>query len=133
MSDGGFPKRKELNMRRRGIGVVCTLVAAVALAGVVQAHMKVEKTEPAEGSTLNAPPPHIQVFLTEKPDRKVTKVELVGASGKVTLGPADMMGDKTLMAAITGKMPDGKYTVNWQTAGDDGHVQKGSFAFTLKH
>ena len=120
-------------MRRRGIGVVFTLVAAVALAAVVQAHMKIEKTEPAEGSTLSTPPPHLQFILSEKPDLKVTKVELVGTAGKVTLGPAHMMGEKTLMAAITGKMADGKYTVNWQTAGDDGHVQKGSFAFTVKH
>ena len=44
-----------------------------------------------------------------------------------------MMGEKTLMAPVTGKMADGKYTVNWQTAGDDGHVQKGTFAFNVKH
>jgi methionine-rich copper-binding protein CopC len=29
-------------------------------------------------------------------------------------------------------MADGRYTVNWQTAGDDGHLQKGTFAFTVK-
>ena len=75
----------------------------------------------------------MQLFLTEKPDLKVTKVELVSASGKIALGPAHMMGEKTLMAAITGKMADGKYTVNWQTAGNDGHLQKGTFAFTVKH
>jgi hypothetical protein len=95
--------------------------------------MKVEKTEPANGATLTTPPPHVQLWLTQKPDMKVTKVELSGPSGKVTLGPAHTMSEKTLMAAVTGKMADGKYTVNWQTAGDDGHVQKGSFAFTVKH
>ena len=41
------------------------------------------------------------------------------------------MGEKTIMAAITGTMVDGKYAVDWQTAGDDGHVQKGAFTFTL--
>jgi methionine-rich copper-binding protein CopC len=120
-------------MSRRNIAFVSTLVAALAVVAVVRAHMKVEKTEPASGATLSAPPPHVQLFLTEKPDLKVTKVELVGASGKVELGPAHMMGEKALMAAITGKMPDGKYTVNWQTAGKDGHVQKGTFAFIVKH
>src|SRR5262245_2747764 len=120
-------------MSRRIIGFVSTLAAAFAVVAVLHAHMKVEKTEPAAGATLTAPPPHVQLFLSEKPDLKVTKVELVGASGKVELGPAHMMGDKALMTPINGKMADGKYTVNWQTAGDDGHVQKGTFAFTVKH
>jgi methionine-rich copper-binding protein CopC len=43
------------------------------------------------------------------------------------------MGKNNVMAPIVGKMADGKYTVSWQTAGDDGHVQKGTFSFTLKH
>lgn len=114
-------------------GLTAIFLVSVALSVVLQAHMKVEKTEPANGASLNAPPPHVQLWLTEKPDLKVTKLELEGVSGKIELGPAHMMGDKTLMAAVTGKMADGKYTVNWQTAGNDGHVQKGTFAFTLKH
>jgi copper resistance protein C len=119
-------------MNRQNIGLASAFVVGVALVAVLQAHMKVEKTEPADGATLGAAPPHVQLILSEKPDLKVTKLELAGASGKVTLGPAHMMGDKALMAAVTGKMAPGKYTVNWQTAGDDGHVQKGSFAFTVK-
>jgi methionine-rich copper-binding protein CopC len=110
-----------------------TVALAIALVAVAHAHMKVEKTDPAEGATLSAPPPHVQLFLTQKPDLKVTKIELAGAGGKVALGPAHMMGEKTVMAAVSGKMADGKYTVSWQTAGDDGHVQKGTFAFTVKH
>ena len=119
-------------MNRQILGIASALVVAVAFAVVLQAHMKVEKTEPADGATLAAAPTAVQLFLTEKPDLKVTKLELSGASGKVTLGPAHMMGEKTLMAAVTGKMAQGKYTVNWQTAGNDGHVQKGSFAFSVK-
>ena len=119
-------------MNRQILGFASALVVAVAFAAVLHAHMKVEKTEPADGATVSAAPAAVQLFLTEKPDLKVTKVEMSGASGKETLGPAHMMGDKTLMAAVTGKMVPGKYTVNWQTAGNDGHVQKGSFAFSLK-
>jgi hypothetical protein len=119
-------------MNRKVVGLAFALVG-IALAAVLQAHMKVEKTEPANGATLSAPPPHVQLWLTQKPDMTVTKLELIGASGKVTLGPAHVMSEKTVMAAVTGKMGDGKYTVNWQTAGDDGHVQKGTLAFTIKH
>ena len=120
-------------MKKLFTAVPALAVAVGALSVVLVAHMKVEKTEPANGATLTTAPPHVQLWLTEKPDLKVTKVELSGPSGKVTLGPAHTMSEKTLMAAVTGKMPDGKYTVSWQTAGNDGHVQKGSFAFTVKH
>jgi methionine-rich copper-binding protein CopC len=105
---------------------------AITFVAIVQAHLKVEKMEPTDGAELSAPPASIQLFLTERPDLKVTKIELVGASGDVELGPAHMMGEKTVMAVVTGKMADGKYTVNWQTAGDDGHLQKGTFAFMVK-
>ena len=40
--------------------------------------------------------------------------------------------DKSLMAVVNGDMPDGVYTVSWQAAGKDGHIQKGEFTFTVK-
>jgi len=30
-----------------------------------------------------------------------------------------------------GKLPAGEYTVSWQTAGDDSHISKGEFSFTV--
>ena len=41
------------------------------------------------------------------------------------------MGEKDLMARVSGRMPDGAYTARWQTAGDDGHVLKGEWTFTI--
>ena len=29
-------------------------------------------------------------------------------------------------------LADGDYVVKWQTSGDDGHIQKGEYKFTLK-
>lgn len=108
--------------------VFVAILAAVAL---LQAHAHVEKTEPAANSTITTAPTSVQMWFNEAPDLKVTKVELAGASGKVELGPAHSMGKNNVMAPIVGKMANGKYTVNWQTAGDDGHVEKGTFTFTL--
>jgi len=119
-------------MNRKTFFVGLAILALLwPLATFVQAHMKIEKTQPADGTTVSAAPTSIQLFVTEKPDLAVTKVGLSGPSGKVELGPAHAMGEKTIMAAITGTMVDGKYAVDWQTAGDDGHVQKGAFTFTL--
>lgn len=106
-------------------------VATVAVTTLVQAHTHLEKSEPADGATLTAAPAAVQLFFNEKPDLKVSKVEVTGPSGKVALGPAHSMAEKDLMAAITGTLANGKYTVSWQAAGKDGHVAKGEFSFTL--
>jgi methionine-rich copper-binding protein CopC len=37
-----------------------------------------------------------------------------------------------LTAGVTGTIADGTYTVAWQAAGDDGHLVKGTFTFTVK-
>ncbi len=114
-------------------GVVTTVVlCALVLSVIVQAHAKLEKSEPAKNATVTAPPPHLQLWFNEKPDVKTSKIELRSASGPVKLGPVHSMDAKTLMAVVSGDMPDGSYTVSWQTAGDDGHVLKGEFTFSLK-
>ncbi|HWW86736.1 MAG TPA: copper resistance CopC family protein [Vicinamibacterales bacterium] len=107
-------------------------LAVVALTALVQAHTKLEKSEPRAGAVVTAAPGQIQLWFNEKLDAAVSKIDLTSPSGKVDLGPAHAMADKSLMAAITGKLGDGTYTVGWQTAGDDGHVVKGDFTFTVK-
>jgi methionine-rich copper-binding protein CopC len=111
------------------------IAAAAALmlgaSALVQAHAKLEKTEPADKATVTAAPPHVQVFFSEAPDVAVSKLEIKGPSDKVKLVKAHVM-DKSLMANVEGEMTDGVYTVLWSTAGDDGHPQKGEFTFTLK-
>jgi len=112
--------------------VVLAVVAALALSVCVQAHTKLEKSVPEAGATLTAAPSAIMLYFNEAPDLKVSKVEVTGPSGKVELGPAHSMADKDIMAAIKGTLGNGKYTVAWQAAGTDGHVQKGEFSFTVQ-
>ncbi len=119
------------NLWRAG-GVATVMFCALVLSVIVQAHAKLEKSEPADKATLSAPPPHLQLWFNEKPDVKTSKIELRGTSGPVKLGPVHSMDAKTLMAVVSGDMPDGSYTASWQTAGNDGHVLKGEFTFSLK-
>ena len=40
---------------------------------------------------------------------------------------------QVLMGMVKDKdLADGDYVVKWQTSGDDGHIQKGEYKFTLK-
>ena len=103
----------------------------IMLGSITFAHMNLEKTEPAHDTTLSSQPQHLQMWFTQEPDLAVTKVELKGQDGIIELGEVHLMDEKTLMAMIIGDMADGTYTVNWQTAGDDGHIQKGEFVFKI--
>jgi methionine-rich copper-binding protein CopC len=119
-----------VNTQRMGRAFLAISMAATLMT-MVQAHAKLEKSEPADKSTLAAPPAHVQLWFDDDLDVKASKIALKGTAGPVKLGPVHLMGDKTMMADITGAMADGKYTIDWQTAGDDGHVSKGVIAFTV--
>jgi methionine-rich copper-binding protein CopC len=113
------------------------LVSAAALialisSGVVTvfAHMKAEKMEPAADATV-ASVAQVQVWFTQAPDPKVSKLELTGPAGAVTLS-GFKVAEKSIVATVTGTLADGRYTARWQAAGDDGHVQKGEYGFTVK-
>lgn len=116
----------------RGLKSLLTVAGlCLCLSAALSAHMKVEKTEPAADAVVSAPAPHVQVFFSDAPDLAMSKVEIKGPSPKTTLTALHTMGN-SLMAMVQGDMPDGAYTVSWQTAGPDGHVQKGDFTFTVK-
>ena len=120
-----------MNLKKSNVmlGIVAGLLLGVS--AFVQAHAKLEKTEPATNSTIQTAPKTVQLFFNEALDVAVTKLEIKGPSDKVKLVGTHSMG-KSLMANVEGAMTDGVYTVLWSTAGDDGHPQKGEFKFTLK-
>ena len=116
---------------RSAIGAVATVAFVLGGSALIDAHMKVDKSEPAANAVVTAPQPHVQVFFNEAPDVKVSKLEIKGPSEKTRLTQMHV-ADKSLMAMVEGDMPDGSYSVTWQSAGPDGHIQKGDFTFTVK-
>jgi methionine-rich copper-binding protein CopC len=111
--------------------LIALLLAAGVFATLALAHNKLVKTEPADGAVLKTSPAHIEVSFAEKPDAALSKIALKGPAGAVALGPSRGVG-KSLVADIRGALADGKYTVAWQTSGDDGHVSKGEFGFSVR-
>lgn len=109
------------------------LAVFVALSGVaVLAHMKATKMEPAADSSVTTAPARIQVWFTQAPDAAVSKLELAGPAGAVKLTGFKVTGEKSIVATVEGALPDARYLVRWQSAGTDGHVQKGEYAFSVK-
>ena len=105
------------------------VVAAVATAA---AHMAVQRTMPEADAVLSEPPRHIQMWFTQSPDPAISRLTLEGAGGAVELGETEVRDDRSLMAALPARLGAGAYTVRWRTAGDDGHTQRGEFAFTVR-
>lgn len=119
-------------MRVRRSLLMCLWLFTAAAGTTVLAHMKATKFEPAADSTVTASPARVQVWFTQAPDPKLSKLELTGPAGAVTLKDTQVTTEKSVVATVEGALPDGRYTARWQSAGDDGHVQRGEFAFTVK-
>lgn len=109
----------------------CLALVVVAVA-VASAHMAVQKTMPEADAVLSESPHHIRIWFTQSPDPAISRLTLEGAGGAVDLGDTQVQDDKSLMAMLPSQLAAGAYTVQWRTAGDDGHTQRGDFAFTVR-
>ncbi len=116
--------------RRFALLLTATVLLFAAVAAF--AHLKVENTSPENGAVVDKPVRSLRVWFNQEPDVSLSKIELEGPKGPLAVEGLHTMGDKDLMARVSGAMPDGEYTAKWQTAGDDGHVQKGEWTFTVK-
>ena len=105
------------------------VVLAVATA---MAHLAATKTMPDADAVLTESPQRIQVWFTQDPDPAVSQLTLEGPAGEVELGDTTGADEKSLMATVPQALAPGGYTVSWRTAGDDGHVRRGDFLFTVR-
>jgi methionine-rich copper-binding protein CopC len=113
-------------------------LAAIAItAGGVGAwtapfHLHLLKSTPAANATVTAAPDSIQLWFSQKPELGVTSVKVTGpANATVALAPLASRDSSEVVAAVKGGMKPGAYTVTWRTMAKDGHVARGSFAFTI--
>jgi methionine-rich copper-binding protein CopC len=112
--------------------VFAVVLFAVALVTLALAHNKLLKSAPAAGAALNTSPARVEMWFAEKPDLTVSKIAVKGPRGAVETGPIHANAETSIVADFKGKLAGGQYVVSWQTAGDDGHVAKGDFSFSVK-
>ena len=107
-------------------------VLVVLAAATAMAHLAATKTMPEADAVVAEPPQQIQVWFTQDPDPAVSQLALEGPAGDVELGDTTVADEKSLMAMVPRALTPGSYTVSWRTAGDDGHVRRGDFSFTVR-
>lgn len=118
---------------RRAARAVATLLGVIALsAWAAPFHLHLLKSTPAANAVVAAAPASIRLVFSQTPELKVTSVKVTGpGSAAVSLAPLASADSATVVAAVKGKMPPGAYTVAWRTMAKDGHVARGTFAFTV--
>ena len=112
--------------------LVLPVVLVVVAVVTVMAHLAPTKTMPDADAVVTESPNHIQVWFTQDPDPAVSQLSLDGPTGSVELGKTTVASEKSLMATVPDSVRPGNYVAHWRSAGDDGHVRRGEFAFTVR-
>ncbi len=96
-------------------------------------HFALSKSTPEADATVEAPT-EIRLWFTQEPQEGSTSIRLVEAedAGVHVMDAAQDPDDATSFhAAIHGTLPPGTYTVSWRGMGQDGHVVRDSFQFSV--
>ena len=117
-------------MQKRN-AVPWALVLVFAAVAIATAHLRVQKSTPEADAILAAPPDHVQVWFSQAPDPAISRLTIEGGGGEIAVGETTVHDDRSLKAMLPQALAAGDYTVKWRTAGDDGHTQRGEFAFTV--
>jgi copper resistance protein C len=110
--------------------ILAVALSGAMLAGPCMAHAKLQSSSPAKDAHLTVPPKALTLTFNEAAQLAVLKLT---SGGKEIPIPVD----KSAKASQTFTFPlpalaPGSYTVQWTAvAADDGHVTKGSFAFSV--
>lgn len=97
-------------------------------------HGALRRSTPAKGTVLRRVPRELRLTFTEPVERAVARLTLAHANGQlVALGSITVPPDSStqLIAEVQGAITAGRYTVNWQVSGTDGHPVRGDFTFDV--
>jgi methionine-rich copper-binding protein CopC len=115
------------------LATVATVLMAVAATSSF-AHVKLQKSEPENGSTLTASPTVLKFHYNGPVELAMSSVKLLGvADPAVQIGkPVLADGDPKTLVVPVPRLPAGDYRFEWSTVGHDGHPMKGEVRFTVK-
>ncbi len=104
-------------------------VAAFLTAGTAAAHPHLQKSTPAEGSTLTAAPSFVELTFSEP--ARITAFSIQKDQGAPEALKA-LPTDTTRSAKVTlPALASGAYTISWRVIGSDGHVMSGTLHFKV--
>ena len=108
------------------LGLITGAVVGAPL--VAFAHDVLERTTPADGTTVDRMPPAVTLTFAEEPLSIGSQVVVSGPTGPVSTGSPKISG-RDVTQAVSPKAPAGDYTVSYRVTSDDGHPVTGTFSF----
>lgn len=94
-------------------------------------HLRLERSTPAADTTITESPATIQLWFNQPPQIAVSRISLSQGGEDVEIGETRAGSENSLVADVPAPLSSGDYTVNWRAAGNDGHVLRDDFDFTL--
>lgn len=117
-------------LRAVAVTVLCGLALLLG-AGQAFAHTRLESSDPADGTSLAAPPQRVSLTFNEPMQAGFTALTVVGPdqaqyqAGDVTANAG------TVSVGVRPLGPAGRYEIGYRVVSEDGHPVSGSVSFTL--
>ena len=104
-------------------------VVACLIVDAAQAHAHLQKSSPADGSTLSTAPAAVELTFSEAARLTALWIEQ-DRQPRRTIRELPAAWDRTLRVALPALAP-GVYSLVWRAVAADGHVSSGSVRFTI--
>lgn len=114
------------------VGTVLALAGATLVAAT-PFHFGLVKSVPADKATVSHAS-EVRLWFSEAPSEGTVSIRVIDAAGNAvpTTDPAqDPQDEKAFGVAVPAGLTAGDYSVAWRGMGDDGHVVRGEFAFSV--
>ncbi len=114
--------------------VLPVLFALIAWSGSALAHALLERTVPADGTTLSQAPQSVTLYFDAELEPVFSKLIVKNAEGvQISAGKGEIVAgnSRALTAKLTAKA-NGVCHVYWNVVSRDGHRAEGEFRFTVK-
>ncbi|MFN7974206.1 MAG: copper resistance protein CopC [Acidobacteriota bacterium] len=109
------------------------VVAVLACSTLARAHVRLEKSAPAAGETLAAPPAFVQLWFEGTVEVRYCKIAVSGPDKKaVRTGKLEALDEgASLRTTLEPGLPPGAYHVAYDVLSADGHKLQGGFDFAI--
>lgn len=113
---------------------IALIAVLTAFAFTQPMHLRLTKSSPEKDVVLEEAPAEIRLWFNQNVHMNVSKIELNHGETAVELPAVEKTDDpKSYRVALPDSLmlQPGEYTVGWVTAGNDEHVIKGTFSFSI--
>ncbi len=109
---------------------LAAMLLILLLPAAAAAHASLVGSTPAADEVVTTLPPVISVTFDEALN-DLSSLEIVDGTGATVATGAVDAADPMSLRAVTPDLANGEYEVRWTAATDDGHVERGTFSFSV--